>query len=179
MYSGSGGDSVVEIIFYGRKGTSDVHTLSPAGGFLLGATDTVDITLTRDIGDLRKIRLRNRGVDGWRCLSITVEYAATLYTFPSPANNFLDKPDVSSGSTGVTGAGGLNLTERRGEMYEPLAPSGDTGGVETVELEVLDSSRVYRDPITNSESVPETVATTDGAQREPCFGTYDCGDPQL
>ena len=65
-------------------------------------------------------------------------------------------------------------------MYEPLSTeseNGHGGGTESVQLAVLGASRVYRDPTTHSEAVPESVGSADGARRESCFGSYDCGEP--
>lgn len=52
----------IKVTYIGSFANSGPHSL---GSFIRGTTSTVDIQLTRKIGDLRKIVLENNGVDNW------------------------------------------------------------------------------------------------------------------
>ena len=156
----------VQITFYGTRGTSDTHLLQE--GFVSGATDVVDIQLTREIGALEKVKLQTNSSDGWLMADLTADIGPTTYYFES-TNKFLDYPDSAladrrwdGGARGTRFASDPYGTLE--ELYEPQAPSAATPaqlhgaagaegllGRESFMLRVVDRADNFRDPFTLRE----------------------------
>ena len=65
----------VYVTFYGRRATSDTMLLQE--GFANGALDSVTLQLTREIGELEKVRLQTNSTDGWLLDSMWIDVGAT------------------------------------------------------------------------------------------------------
>ena len=149
----------VYVTFYGLRANSEKMLLHE--GFAAGALDVVNLRLTREIGELQRIKLETNSTDGWLLASLWADIGPATYYFET-TSRFLDSPDSAlPPQTWDGGYDGQSFSAdpvgTLAEAYEPQAPTratpgtdigtADEGllGVQSVVLNVVDRVLTYRE----------------------------------
>jgi hypothetical protein len=113
------------ITFYGKRATSEKFLLKK--GFNAGALDTIDLHMTREIGELEQVKIQTNSTDGWLFASIWLDIGPRTY-FLESSSFFLDMPNNDLADLNWDGDSRGNSffadpVGKLNELYEPQAPT--------------------------------------------------------
>lgn len=122
----SGTENSIYASFYGSFASSGPHDI---GNFEVGTIVSKNITLFRDIGDLKAVTLFNNQTDGWLLSNFECDLADVHYKFSFP-KQWLDTIDS-------------NLLTQYKNGYEPFSQEHQIPGSSTLRLVVESHYIIY------------------------------------